>query len=326
MDLESRPRHTAAQRRNWPHRQGGQTRTLVLVTPFLGLASLVLVVVIRQGESGLDDDLCLRSEDDPASVTLLLDLQKPLQPSSYETLLRDLSQELSGHAELRVHVLTSNQRNPRILLGRLCKPYDSADLQTQTAKDRQGVRDCDDLPTQLGPSVRQLATRFCARREALQHRIDTVARRSQPSASVINAYLMEAIEATLNEYATTQGRPVLYVLVRHAPACRQVLASRPRMARVGLRESTRPRPVVLDAVPVRGRARATWPTCKCAFSMFPGTGSRTPEKCGDAHRGLLAYGNSSAVLRVSFRGTVATQAAYDRHATAGRLPLDGEPL
>ena len=101
----------------------------------------------------------------------------------------------------------------------MCKPYDNADLQIGTAKDqRNTLRDCDDLPAQLPASLREAADRFCDRRDALQNRVDALAR-NQPEMPVANSHLIEALEDTAMELSEGSGPRTIYVfsdMMQHA--------------------------------------------------------------------------------------------------------------
>ena len=108
---------------------------------------------------------------------------------------------------------------PRLPLDRICKPYDNADLQIGTAKDqRNTLRDCDDLPAQLSSSLRETAERFCSRRDALNKRVDAMAR-NQPATPITNSYLIEALEDTAIELSEGSGPRTLYLfsdMMQHA--------------------------------------------------------------------------------------------------------------
>ena len=180
-----------------------------------GGAYLLLAGRAPDRETALDDDLCPAEDRRIAgSATLLLDLRKPLREARPpETLLRGISQEMDADTELRVYALGADPSTPRQLLGRLCKPYDNADLAIETAKDqRQALRDCDDLPAQIPQRLREAANRFCARRDVLQERIRRLSERS-PFDPVSDAYLMEALTETRSEFA---GRPQPWKLYLHS--------------------------------------------------------------------------------------------------------------
>lgn len=197
--------------------RGGPPLRFVLpaLLVLVGLGGLLLY--LQQGDTGgrHDADLCpLDTGSLAGSATLLLDFRKPLDAFGLSlpgTALRDLSLDLDGATELRAFALTGDVDAPRQFLGRLCKPYDNADLAVGTAKDQRGaVRDCDDLPAQVPTRVRELADGFCDRRAALQDRIYAMARRPIEGA-VVNAYLLAALDDTLLEFADRPRPHVLYV-------------------------------------------------------------------------------------------------------------------
>ena len=180
-----------------------------------GGAYLLLAGRAPDRETALGDDLCPAEDGRIAgSATLLLDLRKPLREARPpESLLRGISQEMEADTELRVYALGADPAAPRQLLGRLCKPYDNADLAIETAKDqRQALRDCDDLPAQIPQRLREAASRFCERRGVLQERIRRLSERS-PFDPVSDAYLMEALTETRREFA---GRPQPWKLYLHS--------------------------------------------------------------------------------------------------------------
>lgn len=184
---------------------------LVLV----GLGGLLLYLERDGAGARHDADLCpLDTASLAGTATLLLDFRKPLDAFGLSlpgTALRDLSLDLDGATELRAFALTGDVDAPRQFLGRLCKPYDNADLSVGTAKDQRGaVRDCDDLPAQVPTRVRELADGFCERRAALQDRIYAMARRPIEGA-VVNAHLLAALDDTLLEFADRPRPHTLYV-------------------------------------------------------------------------------------------------------------------
>ena len=201
--------------------RGGGARFLIPFALVVAVATALLLLV-DGGDAApeLDEDLCLGQPPQEASATLLVDFQKPVRQARYATLLRDISLDLSAGTELRAFVLTSDPRSPRQFLGRLCKPYDNTDLSIDMAKDaQQGQRDCDDLPAQLPPELRDVASRFCERREALQRRVRRVAFLKEGAAPVANAYLLEALDDTVYELAARPGAQTLYVfsdMLQHA--------------------------------------------------------------------------------------------------------------
>ena len=211
--------------RGRPSREGARYGLYVA----LGLAAVVLSVAVlsfvynTEGDQvELDASFC---PVDAAAITgrnvLLLDIGKPVSDASAglaAELLHRVTLGMPANAELQVFLVAANPLAPRIFVERLCKPYASADLAVATAKDRSGeVRDCDDLPAQLSRHIRNRATQFCERRDALRWRIDGIIAGDWP-ATVANAYLVEAIEDTrvaLAQYAN----PSLYVfsdMLQHA--------------------------------------------------------------------------------------------------------------
>ena len=206
---------------NRMHGRGGRARLLFPVALVVAVTTL-MVFLVDQGDAALelDEDLCRMAATPPAGATLLVDFQKPVRAASYATLLRDISLDLPAGTELRAFALTSDPRSPRQFLGRLCKPYDNADLSIDMAKDAERAqRDCDDLPAQMPPELRDVAMRFCERRGALQRRIDGAGDAARASAPLATAELMEALDATLFEVAVQPGPQTLYVfsdMLQHA--------------------------------------------------------------------------------------------------------------
>ena len=206
-----------------PGWSGGRARFLILMVPILiVLASAgAFLYLDRPSGSGdvvsRDSDLCPLDQSVGGDVvTMLFDFTKPLdgeREKSPGQLMRDLTLGLDRDAELRVYFLASSASAPRVLLKRLCKPYDNDDLQVEEAKDRSAtVRDCNDLPAQLANGLRRSATRFCAAREALQLRLDALATKVWPEDRIVtNAYLVEAIEDIKTEISERQGRHQLHV-------------------------------------------------------------------------------------------------------------------
>lgn len=190
--------------------------------------ALALVVTLAmQVQEGLQEptfvDAC--HEENAASAgraVFLIDLQKPLAPVHAKLpgrLLNEVTLGLAAHTELTVYALAEYAEAPRMLLGRLCKPYGNGDLAVGTAKDQDAkTRDCDDLPAQIPSSVRDSAKRFCAERDALAGRIDALAAQAR-NASVDNAFLVEALEDTARDFARFAGPKSLYVfsdMMQHA--------------------------------------------------------------------------------------------------------------
>ena len=203
-----------------PSRPSGKKRyVLLLLPPLLVVVALSGVLVLSSRtdyRQELDDDLCaLEPHESAGRAVFLLDFRKPLDEANLSLpgeLLHDVSLRLSANTELRVFALATDPRAPRLPLDRVCKPYDNADLQIGTAKDqRNTLRDCDDLPAQLPASLREAAARFCGRRDALQNRVDALAR-NQPATPITNSYLIEALEDTAMEMSDGSGPRTIYVL------------------------------------------------------------------------------------------------------------------
>ena len=152
-------------RAKWPVRKPemrepgfGRIRWTLLLFIFLPIPVLLLLgPYLRSTLNGTSEDVaCLVEPADIAGhAVYLLDLRKPLSPaygSLPGKLLRDVSHDIEANTELKVYALTRYAESPRMLLGRLCKPYDNADLKIATAKDQgngNGSRDCDDVPAQV---------------------------------------------------------------------------------------------------------------------------------------------------------------------------------
>ena len=210
-----------------PRRPTGKKRYLTLLLPPLLVAvALGGVLVFFDGTDStqeLDEDLCaLESDESVGRAVLLLDFRKPLNEENLSLpgeLLDDVSHQIGTNTELRVFALSTDSRAPRLPLDRLCKPYDDADLQIDSAKDQTDtIRDCDDLPVQLPAPVRESAERFCTRRSALRNRVDALAR-YQPLTPIVNSYLIEAIEDTVIELSEGSGPQTIYVfsdMMQHA--------------------------------------------------------------------------------------------------------------
>ena len=161
-------------------------------------------------DMGLDEFLCPMDGTASAQATYLIDARKPLDvdlrplPSR---LLEDVTLDIATGTALEVYAISDDAAVPRRPLGRICKPYDNADLQVSSAKDQTvGIRDCHDLPAQLPQRVRDLASRFCVVRDELQDRIDQLPIPGNGDA-VTNAYVVEAVDAILREH----GEGKLYI-------------------------------------------------------------------------------------------------------------------
>ena len=197
-------------------------RVLPYVPPVLVLLAvlgLMLFIDAPRDDLAVEQDLCPTQADGIAQrAVFLLDLRKPLGAehiSLPSDLLREITMDLDANAELQVFALAGTAAAPRMALDTTCKPYENADL----AVAGTGLpRDCDDLPTSLPASIRDKAGRFCAWREALQSRLEGLVVR-QSETPVANAYLVEAIEDTILEFAEFSGRRSLYIfsdMMQHA--------------------------------------------------------------------------------------------------------------
>ena len=191
------------------------------------LAGLIVVGVLlyRGPEADLaevDLALCPLSVDELAGhVVLLLDLDKPL--GEHATLpgkmIERLMRSMDGQTQLRVMALEGSATAPRLLVGRLCKPFSNDQLTVTAAKDGfEPLRDCDNLPAQLPPGTRAMAGEFCRRRDELIDRVTGLARASGAT-PVADVHLIEGIEESLLELADTPA-PALHLLsdmIQHTP-------------------------------------------------------------------------------------------------------------
>lgn len=171
-------------------------------------------------EQSLDADLCpAQAQDITGSATYLLDLRKSIGDATAPgESLNDIGRRLPAGTELRVYAIADNAVAPRRLLDRFCKPYGEREVVVRAAKDQgKGERDCNELPAQVSQRVRDLAGRFCARRDALRGRIDQLA--AKAPRAVDNAYLVEALEETAAEFADRPKPRNLFVfsdMLQHA--------------------------------------------------------------------------------------------------------------
>ena len=207
---------------------------LVLVAAIL---AITLVDRERTPERNVDDDLCpLDSAQITASATLLVDLSKPLyDTSSLSGLLHRVSGDLRMDEEIEVYAIAAQSDSAAVeagaeareaaaaapmLMGRLCKPYNDADLLVGQAKDQRGVRrDCDDLPAQLPINLRDVAGRFCAARNDLQVRINALAAQAEGGDRVPGAELVEMLEGVRGTLLQRSAPRTLYVfsdMLQHA--------------------------------------------------------------------------------------------------------------
>ncbi len=171
-------------------------------------------------EQSLDADLCpAEPQELTGSATYLLDLRKSIGDATAPgESLNDIGRRLPAGTELRVYAIADNAVAPRRLLDRFCKPYGEREVVVRAAKDQgKGERDCNELPAQVSQRVRDLAGRFCARRDALRGRIDQLA--AKAPRAVDNAYLVEALEESAAEFADRPKPRSLFVfsdMLQHA--------------------------------------------------------------------------------------------------------------
>ena len=212
-------------------------RGLTVALPLIAVALVAVGLFFFTPQTGdydvgqsLDADLCPSGpsglggpsedgQDITGSATYLLDLRKPIgDPTAPGKSLNEIARRLQAGTELRVYALTEDSAAPRRLLDRFCKPYGEGEIVVRAAKDQgKGERDCDELPAQVSQRVRDLATRFCARRDALRGRIDRLA--AKAPRVVANAYLVEALEHTATAFAERPKPWHLYVfsdMLQHA--------------------------------------------------------------------------------------------------------------
>lgn len=201
-------------------------RSRLLLLPYvppvlvlLAVLGLMLFIDAPRDDLAREQDLCPSRADDIAQrAVFLLDLRKPLGAEHVSLpgdLLREVTMDLDANAELRVFALADTAAAPRLALDSTCKPYENAEL---TVAGAGLPRDCDDLPTSLPASIRDKAGRFCAWRDALRSRLEGLVVR-QRETPVANAYLVEAIEDTILEFAEFSGRRSLYIfsdMMQHA--------------------------------------------------------------------------------------------------------------
>ena len=168
------------------------------------------------------DDSCSATFETANRAVFLLDLRKPVD-GDFATLpgrlVDDVSRDLPANTEYSVYALSAYAEAPRTLIGRLCKPYENGDLAVEAAKDqRNGPRDCDDLPAQLPAKLRASASRFCRQREVLRRRVDALVLQGMDGVAT-DAYLVEALEEIGRDFADSPKPASLYVfsdLLQHA--------------------------------------------------------------------------------------------------------------
>ena len=188
-------------------------------TPLFLLPIPVLIALGMQVRDILDEPAvvfgdCSASADVARKAVYLMDLRKPVD-AAYASLpgdlLREVSIEIPRDTELSVYAVSPYAEAPRTLIGRLCKPYDNADLVAEGAKDGATfIRDCDDLPAQISASLRAGADAFCRQREGLRRRVDALVSEAH-GRTATDAYLVEALEETSRDLADSSLPGSIYV-------------------------------------------------------------------------------------------------------------------
>ena len=188
-------------------------------TPLLLLPIPVLIGLGMQLRDSLDEPAvvigdCSANADVTSKAVYLMDLRKPVD-AGYASLpgdlLREVSIEIPGDTELSVYALSAYAEAPRTLIGRLCKPYDNADLVAEGAKDGATfTRDCDDLPAQISAALRAGAEAFCRQREGLRRRVDALVAEAD-GRTATDAYLVEALEETSRDLTGSSLPGSIYV-------------------------------------------------------------------------------------------------------------------
>ena len=175
----------------------------ILLPGLLALGAAVAWVGRSPQGPGLDADLCPEPLARLAGRTVaLFDLRKPLDEDRRglpAAVLRRIAAAMPPAVELRVFALAGRLEEPRLPLGRLCKPAAAG------AGDACAAPSAEDAPR---PSA---TAGYCARREALAARLDRLPAASA-DAPVTDAYLVEALEDTRGELAAASGTLRLYVL------------------------------------------------------------------------------------------------------------------
>ena len=183
------------------------------------VALAAVAFVALRGTTGPDDPL-LCDGSAAGTVHLLLDLRKPMAPGVAGDATREIARRVPAGAELAVHAVGDDPRNPRHHVGRLCRPSDDDALQVATAKDGgRERRDRENLPAQISPALRAAATTYCRERSALERRVDTLGTTTGPR--VADAYLAEAIAESVRDLAAATEPRALYVhsdMLQHAPS------------------------------------------------------------------------------------------------------------
>ena len=211
----------------------GQAPLRILLPPVFVLVGLAVLLPVfdepTSPEISRDGDLCpVDRESITGSAMFLFDFTKPLdlgQATLPGNLLREVTETLERNTELQVFSLTGSPQAPLLLLKRLCKTHDSADIQHVQQQEQKKQRlmieaGCDNVSVR-SVDAQQFATPFCAARDLLQDGLDSLANRQWPDEEVVsNAYLVEAFEDIQLDFAARPGPHRLYVfsdMLQHAP-------------------------------------------------------------------------------------------------------------
>ncbi len=301
--------------------------------PPMLLSVLVLVVALVGGvilfsrpmapEVRRDAQLCPVDAGDlrGGTAVFLFDFRKPLDPtgrSAPATLLRNAIQGLGENTEIVAFSLSGEERAPRMPVGRLCKPYDNAALQPDTAKDRQaGLRDCDDLPAQITPELRESATRFCGQRDLLIGRVHALAAEAPPAGrEVSDSYLVEAIEDIALELRQRARPHVLHVfsdMLQHAPWYSHLDRDWTTWDHEGFSEALRAQNWFVDRRPAPGRLRVE-------VFYLPRTGLTDQPRAASLHQEFWRRYFEGA--DVTFHGSAPVAAYTARRVT--NVPTEAE--
>ncbi len=198
-----------------------QKHVPLFAIPAVVAVALVLLLVQVRADLGAET-YCSAETNLVGHAVLLVDLRKPLDPdwqSLPSDVLREVTDLAMANTAVSVYSISAWAEAPRTLLGRLCKPYNSDELVIDTAKDiRHEARNCDDLPAQLSPPLRERARHFCDRRTEISGRLDDLAQRAS-SGPAQNAYLVEAFDETAREAGETPFPTVVHIvsdMLQHA--------------------------------------------------------------------------------------------------------------
>lgn len=198
----------------------GVGRLVLVIAALLAVGGVAIAFLAMRAGNGtapesvaLDDDLCpIAPQGIAASAAVVLDTAKPLAGApAPSAVLREISLELAANTELLVYAVQAEANAPLASVGRLCKPYHGGDLSVAAAKDqRDANRDCDDLPAQLTPFLRDAAERFCVRRSALEAKVDARAD-AAPRRTVTASHLVDALGEAKRELAARPRPHAMYV-------------------------------------------------------------------------------------------------------------------